>query len=68
MSRRIDKTCLVGGNEYQSGHLVVNIKWYTYIDSSRGDRTYRLQPGPSKGVVYSVKSIVRNVDGIRYPV
>ena len=65
-ARRIDKDCLVGGNEYKCGHLVVNIKWYLYSGNSRGDRLYRLQPGCSKGVVYSVESLVRKVDGIRF--
>ena len=65
-ARTIDEDCLVGGNSYKAGHLVVNIKWYTYIDNSRGDRVYRLQSGCSKGVVYSVESIVRNIDGIRF--
>ena len=46
--------------------LVVNIKWYLYIGDSRGDRTYRLQPGNKNGVVYSVNSIVRNIEGIRF--
>ena len=67
-ARTIDKDCLVSGNEYKKGDLVVNIKWYLYMSGldSRGDRTYRLQPGNKKGVVYSVKSIVRNIDGIRF--
>ena len=33
---------------------------------SRGDRLYRLQPGSSRGVVYSVSSIVRNISGVRF--
>ena len=37
-----------------------------YIDSSRGDRIYKLQPGSAKGVVYSVDSIVRNITGIKF--
>ena len=37
-----------------------------YIGDSRGDRLYRLQPGGSRGVVYSVESIVRNISGIRF--
>ena len=65
-ARRIAKDCLVAGNEYEEGHLVVNIKWYTYVGDSRGDRLYRLQPGGAKGVPYSVGSIVRNVDGIKF--
>ena len=54
------------GNQYNSGDLVVNIKWYCYISTSRGDRYYRLQPGGKKGVVYSVKSIIKNLDGIQF--
>ena len=67
-ARTIDNDCLVSGNEYKKGELVVNIKWYLYISDSdsRGDRFYRLQPGNKNGVVYSVKSIVRNIDGIRF--
>ena len=65
-ARRLDKDCLVGGNEYKAGHLVVNIKWYCYIGNSRGDRLYRLQPGGKKGVPYSVESIVRNVTDIKF--
>ena len=56
----------IGGEVPWAGHLVVNIKWYTYIDTTRGDRVYRLQSGCSKGVVYSVESIVRNIDGVRF--
>ena len=65
-ARRIDKDCLVGGNAYHAGDLVVNIKWYCYIDTSRGDRYYRLQPGSAKGVVYSVKSIIKSLQGIQF--
>lgn len=65
-ARKLDKDCLIGGNAYKAGHLVVNIKWYQYIDSSRGDRIYKLQSGSAKGIVYSVDSIVRNVEGIRF--
>ena len=65
-ARRISKDCLVGGNRYNSGDLVVNIRWYCYLESSRGDRIYRLQPGSSKGVVYSVKSIIKHLTGIRF--
>ena len=65
-ARRIAEDCLVGGNEYQQDHLLVNIKWYTYVDDTRGDRLYRLQPGGAKGVPYSVGSILRNVDGIKF--
>ena len=65
-ARRLAQDCLVGGNEYSEGHLIVNIKWYTFIDTSRGDRLYRLQPGDAKGVPYSVGSIVRNVHGIQF--
>ena len=65
-SRSLDKDCLVGGNQYKSGHLVVNIKWYLFTGESRGDRLYRLQPGSSRGVVYSVSSIVRNISGVRF--
>ena len=65
-ARTLDKTCLVGGNEYQAGHLVVNIKWYLYTGDSRGARLYRLQPGGARGVVYSVESIVRNISGIKF--
>ena len=65
-ARRLDADCLIGGNQYNAGDLVVNIKWYCYIESSRGDRIYRLQSGCSKGVVYSVKSIVKNLKGIRF--
>lgn len=64
--RKIAQDCLVGGNEYKEGHLVVNIKWYQYTGNSRGDRMYRLQPAGSRGVVYSVGSIVRNISGIRF--
>ena len=49
-----------------TGDLVVYIKWCVYIGSSRGDRNYRLQSGNAKGVVYSVGSIVRNVEGIKF--
>ena len=62
----IDRDCLVGGNGYSTGDLVVNIKWYCYVDSSRGDRIYRLQPGSSTGVVYGVKSIIKDLIGIRF--
>ena len=48
------------------GTLVVNIKWYCYLQTTRGDRVYRLQPGSAKGVVYCVKSIIKNLDGIRF--
>ena len=65
-ARRIDKDCLIGGNEYKKGHLVVNVKWYCYVGSSRGDRIYQLQPGCSKGVVYSVQSIIKDLVGIRF--
>ena len=65
-ARRIDKDCLVGGNEYKCGDLVVNIKWYCYVETTRGDRVYRLQPGSSRGVVYSVKSIIKHLTGIRF--
>ena len=65
-ARRIDRDCLVGGNAYAVGTLVVNIKWYCYLESTRGDRVYRLQPGSARGVVYCVKSIIKNLDGIRF--
>ena len=65
-ARTLDKACLVGGNEYDAGHIVVNIKWYLYTGDSRGDRLYRLQPGDKRGVVYSVSSIVRNISGIKF--
>ena len=65
-ARQLDADCLVGGNEYKSGDYVVNIRWYIFIDTSRGDRIYKLQPGSAKGVVYSVESIVRNITGIRF--
>ena len=65
-ARKLAKDCLVGGNEYKSGDLVVNIKWFLYLDSTRGDRVYRLQPGPSTGSVYSVKSIIKNITGIKF--
>ena len=65
-ARRISEDCLVGGNEYRKGHLLCNIKWYTYVDSSRGDRLYRLQHGDSSGIPYSVGSIIRNVNGIKF--
>ena len=65
-ARRIDKDCLVGGNEYKAGDLVVNIKWYCYVETTRGDRVYRLQSGCSKGIVYSVKSIIKHLTGIRF--
>ena len=63
-TRQLDADCLVGG--YKSGDYVVNIRWYIFIDTSRGDRIYKLQPGSAKGVVYSVESIVRNITGIRF--
>ena len=65
-ARTLDNDCLVGGNEYKTGDLVVNIKWYLYTGSSRGDRLYRLQPGGSRGVVYSVKSLVKCLTGIKF--
>ena len=65
-ARRVAHDCLVGGNAYKAGTLVVNIKWYCYLETTRGDRVYRLQPGSAKGVVYCVKSIVKNLDGIRF--
>jgi len=65
-ARTLDKDCLIGGNEYKAGHTVVNIKWYLYTGDSRGDRLYRLQPGDSRGVVYSVGSIVRNISGVKF--
>ena len=65
-ARCIDTDCLVAGNEYHTGDLVVNMRWYCYLESSRGDRIYRLQPGSSVGVVYSVKSIVKNITGIQF--
>ena len=65
-ARTLDKKCLVGGNEYDAGHVVVNIKWYLFTGESRGDRLYRLQPGGKRGVVYSVSSIVRNISGIKF--
>ena len=65
-ARKLDKDCLVGGNEYSKNDFVVNIKWYLFTDTSRGDRLYTLQPGGSKGVVYSVKSIVKGLDGIKF--
>ena len=65
-ARRLAQDCLVGGNEYSAGHLIVNIKWYTYVGNSRGDRLYRLQPSCARGVPYSVGSILRNVDGIKF--
>ena len=65
-ARAIANDCLIGGNEYLKGHLVVNIKWYCYTGNSRGDRLYKLQHGHSRGVVYSVGSIVRNITGIKF--
>ena len=65
-ARVIDRDCLVGGNSYKAGDLVANIKWYCYVESSRGDRIYRLQPGSSAGVVYSVKSIIKDLTGLRF--
>ena len=65
-ARTLDKPCLVGGNEYERGHIVVNLKWYLYTGDSRGDRLYRLQPGDKRGVVYSVSSIVRNISGVKF--
>ena len=65
-ARTLARPCLVGGNEYEVGHIVVNIKWYLYTGDSRGDRLYRLQPGDARGVVYSVSSIVRNISGIKF--
>lgn len=65
-ARKLDKDCLVGGNDYRSGDFVVNIRWYLYLYSTRGDRVYRLQPGPKRGVVYSVKSLVKGLDGIKF--
>ena len=65
-ARTLGKACLIGGNEYEAGHIVVNIKWYLYTGSSRGDRLYRLQPGDKRGVMYSVSSIVRNISGIKF--
>ena len=65
-ARKIDNDCIVGGNHYQKGHLVVNIKWYQYVRDSRDDRIYKLQSGCSRGVTYSVGSIVRNVYGISF--
>ena len=65
-ARQLSTDCLVGGNEYKAGDFVVNIRWYIYVDNSRGDRVYRLQPGSAKGVVYSVKSIVKNITGIQF--
>ena len=65
-ARRLAEDCLVRGNEYKSGHLVVNIRWYLYLNESRGDRIYRLQPGGAKGSVYSVKSIIKDFTGIQF--
>ena len=65
-ARCLEKDCLVGGNEYKAGDLVVNIKWFIFVGESRGDRKYRLQHADANGVVYSVGSIVRNVEGIRF--
>ena len=65
-ARSLEKDCLVRGNEYKAGHLVVNIKWYCYLSESRGDRIYRLQPGDARGIVYSVNSIVKNLDSIQF--
>ena len=65
-ARKLDVDCLVGGNEYKSGDYVVNIRWYIYTDNSRGDRIYKLQPGSTKGTVYSVDSIVRKITGIQF--
>ena len=65
-ARTLDKHCLIGGNEYEPGHIVVNIKWYLYTGDSRGDRLYRLQHSDARGVVYSVGSIVRNISGIKF--
>ena len=43
---QIDTDCLIAGNEYKDGHYVVNIRIdRLYVDNSRGDRLYRLQPG-----------------------
>ena len=55
-----------GVNSNHTGDLVVNIKWYCYLETTRGDRVYRLQPGGSRGVVYSVKSIIKHLTGIRF--
>lgn len=65
-ARNLDKACLIGGNECEAGHVVVNIKWYLFTGTSRGDRYYRLQSGSKKGVVYSVSSIVRNMSGVKF--
>lgn len=65
-ARKLDTDCLVGGNEYKKGDLVVRIRWYLHIGDTRGDRVYRLQPGCKKGVVYSVKSIVQGLSGIKF--
>ena len=65
-ARKISENCIVSGNTYEAGHLVVNIKWYQYINNSRGNRIYKLQSGCSKGVIYSVGSILRNVSGIKF--
>ena len=65
-ARGLAHDCLVGGNEYSEGHLIVNIKWYTFVSNTRGDRLYRLQTGGAKGTPYSVGSIVRNVNGIQF--
>ena len=38
-----------------------------YIDSSRDDRIYKLQPGSAKGVVYTALTLlVRNITGIKF--
>ena len=65
-ARKIAKDCLVGGNEYHTGDLVVNIRWYCYLETRRGDRIYRLQPGGSRGSVFSVESIIKDLTGIQF--
>lgn len=66
-ARSIERDCLIAGNEYKAGDLVVNIKWYCYLETTtRGERVYRLQPSGSVGVVYSVNSIIRDLTGIRF--
>ena len=56
----------MGGNEYHTGDLVVNIRWYCYLETRRGDRIYRLQPGGTRGSVYSVESIIKDLTGIQF--
>ena len=65
-ARKLAEDCLLRGNEYKKGHLVVNIKWYCYLHQTRGDRVYRLQPGGAEGIPYSVQSMVKDLNGIQF--